>query len=475
VADSLLLIEDEVLLADELARRFRGHGWDVTVVRDLSSAEDLLIAQQMDPLVVLSDMSLPDGNALSLLEKVRSERARSGEWIFLTAYGTVPDSVRALRLGAYDFIEKPCRSERLDLTLARAARSARAQRRIRDLAAQEHARFGPDSFVGTSGRSREVRRLLSKLAQVPFSALVIAGETGTGKGLAARILHYGGLRAAAPLVELNCAAMPQELIESELFGHEAGAFTGAKGRHRGMIEQAQGGTLFLDEIGELGLALQAKLLKVVDERRMRRLGSERELEVDLQVIAASNRDLRAMVAAGTFREDLYHRLNVLRVELPPLRERLPDLEELVHLFIGEYNSKANKQVRFVSDSVWRKLRAYAWPGNVRELRNVVERCVLLSEDEHLPEQWLQLEATKTNDERRVPIDADAIQLRLDGSMSLDEMEKRIILEALERTGHNVTAAARALGTTRQTLRYRIEKHGIHMPKPSDPERGSRPA
>ncbi|MCA9317850.1 MAG: sigma-54 factor interaction domain-containing protein, partial [Planctomycetes bacterium] len=219
----------------------------------------------------------------------------------------------------------------------------------------EHARFGPDSFVGTSGRSREVRRLLSKLAQVPFSALVIAGETGTGKGLAARILHYGGLRAAAPLVELNCAAMPQELIESELFGHEAGAFTGAKGRHRGMIEQAQGGTLFLDEIGELGLALQAKLLKVVDERRMRRLGSERELEVDLQVIAASNRDLRAMVAAGTFREDLYHRLNVLRVELPPLRERLPDLEELVHLFIGEYNSKANKQVRFVSDSVWRKL------------------------------------------------------------------------------------------------------------------------
>jgi two-component system response regulator AtoC len=458
---SLLLIEDEELLAEELARHFRQGGWEVTAARSLEKAEAQLFRRRLDPLVVVSDMNLPDGNALDLLERVRSEGLGTGEWIFLTAYGTVPDSVRALRLGAYDFLEKPCPSERLDLALAGAARSARAQRRIRDQAAQEHARYGPDAFVGSSTESQEVRRLLAKLAQVPFSALVLAGETGTGKGLAARILHYSGLRGSGPLVELNCAAMPPELLESEIFGHEAGAFTGAKGRHRGLIEQAQGGTLFLDEISEMNLGLQAKLLKAVEERCMRRLGGEREFEVDVQVVAASNRDLRQRVAEGEFREDLYHRLSVLRVELPPLRERPEDLEELVPLFIGEYNSKAGKHVRLVPDAVWEELRRYRWPGNVRELRNVVERCVLLSEDEHFPERWLQLEASELDPRRTVRRPrAEGLELPLDGSMSLDEMEKHIIQEALERARHNVTAAARLLGTTRQTLRYRIEKHGI---------------
>jgi two-component system response regulator AtoC len=464
VPDSLLLIEDEELLADELARHFRQQGLDVTAVRSLEKAEDHLLRQHLDPLVVVSDMSLPDGSALDLLEKIRSEGARTGEWLFLTAYGTVPDSVRALRLGAYDFLEKPCPSERLDLAVAGAARSARAQRRIRDQAAQEHARYGPDAFVGSSAKSQEVRHLLARLAQVPVSALIIEGETGTGKGLAARILHHNGLRGARPLVEVNCAAMPQDLLESELFGHEAGAFTGAKGRHRGLIEQAQGGTLFLDEVGEMNHGLQAKLLKAVEERRMRRLGGEREFEVDARVVAASNRDLRQRVAEGEFREDLYHRLSVLRIELPPLRERLEDLEELVHLFIGEYNSKAGKRVRLVSDVVWEKLRQYRWPGNVRELRNVVERCVLLSEDEYFPERWLQLEASEQGPpepERRSR--AESLELPLDGSMSLDEMEKHVIEEALDRARQNVTAAARTLGTTRQTLRYRIEKHGIKSP------------
>jgi DNA-binding NtrC family response regulator len=461
VPDSLLLIEDEVLLADELARHFRRLGWDVTAVRSLGGAEDHLLRQHMDPLLVVSDMNLPDGSALDLLEKIRSRGERAGEWLFLTAYGTVPDSVRALRLGAYDFLEKPCPTERLDLAVAGAARSARALRRIRDQASHDHARYGPDAFVGSSEKAQEVRRLLGRLGQVPFSALVITGETGTGKGLAARILHHSGLRGAGPLVELNCAAMPQELLESELFGHEAGAFTGAKGRHRGLIEQAQGGTLFLDEISEMDLGLQAKLLKAVEEHRMRRLGGEREFEVDVQVVAASNRDLRERVLAGEFREDLYHRLSVLRVELPPLRARLADLEELVHLFIGEYNGKAGKRVRLVSDLVWEKMRQYAWPGNVRELRNVVERCVLLSEDEHFSEQWLQLEASALDSEDvGHPSRADTLELPLDGSMSLDEMERALIQEALERAGHNVTAAARLLGTTRQTLRYRIDKYRI---------------
>jgi DNA-binding NtrC family response regulator len=262
------------------------------------------------------------------------------------------------------------------------------------------------------------------------------------------------------------------MLESELFGHEAGAFTGAKGRHRGLFEQAHGGTLFLDEIGEMSLAVQAKVLKAVEEGRIRHLGGEREIEVDVQVIAASNRDLRQRMAEGGFREDLYHRLSVLRVELPPLRDRREDLEELVFLFIGEYNSKAGKSVRIVTDAVFERLRRYRWPGNVRELRNVVERCVLLSDDEHFPEAWLQLEASEPASPGAGPRTASGyLELPLDGSMALDAMEKYIIEQVLERAGHNVTAAARLLGTTRQTLRYRIEKHGIATQRDEAAARG----
>jgi len=459
VPDTLLVIEDEDLLGNELVRHYRQEGWDVARADSLAAARRL-ISSGFDPLVVLSDMSLPDGNALDLLEALRRQSA-GGEWILLTGYGTIPDSVRALRLGAYDFLEKPCATERLDLVVAGAARSSRAQRQLREQSAWQNRRYTPDAFVGCGAATTRLRALLGKLASVPFSALVIGGETGTGKGLAARILHYSGPRTAHPLVELNCAALPQELLESELFGHEAGAFTGAKGRHRGLIEQAQGGTLFLDEIGELDLGLQAKLLKVIEDRRVRRLGGEREIAVDVQILVASNRDLAARVEEGAFRGDLYHRLSVFHLTLPPLRERREDIEELVRLFVAEFNASAGKHVRVVPQAVWTRLRAHGWPGNVRELRNVVERCVLLSEDEVFPQQWLQLPDGPSTPAARS--DSDWLHLPLDGSMALEDMEKYIIQEALERSGHNVTAAARALGTTRQTLRYRIQKHGLKAP------------
>jgi DNA-binding NtrC family response regulator len=461
--DTLLVIEDEDLLGNELARHFRKQGWEVVQARTLAEAERELLVSELEPLVVLSDMSLPDGNALDLLETVRGRAGAGGEWVLLTGFGTIPDSVRALRLGAYEFLEKPCESERLDLVITGAARSARAQRRIRYEAAQQHERYGPDAFLGSSAGTREVRRLLVKIAGVPFTALVIAGETGTGKGLAARILHYSGPRASGPLIEVNCIALPSELLESELFGHEAGAFTGAKGRHRGLFEQAHGGTLFLDEIGEMSLGVQARLLKALEDRRFRRVGGERELEVDVQVIAASNRDLALRVQEGRFRDDLYHRLGVLRIDLPPLRERQEDLEDLVPLFITEYNAKAGKRVRTVPEGAWETLRRHCWPGNVRELRNVIERCVLLAEGERFPEEWLQLPATLPDRALAVPQGepeaiGNMLHLPLDGSMALDDMEKFIIQNALERADHNVTAAARALGTSRQTLRYRIQKY-----------------
>jgi DNA-binding NtrC family response regulator len=306
-----------------------------------------------------------------------------------------------------------------------------------------------------------VRELLAKLAEVPFSAVLLAGETGTGKGLATRILHYSGRRRDGPLVEINCAALPRELLESELFGHEAGAFTGAKGRRRGLMEQAHGGTLFLDEISEVERELQAKLLTAIEERRFRRVGGNDEVAVDVQIVASSNRDLDGAVKAGAFRADLFHRLSVFRLELPALRGRREDLLDLVPLFVAEFNAKAGRSVRVIPDPVWSRLFAHDWPGNVRELRNVVERCVLFAEGEVFPAQWLHLERDAAGQqEERAAFDGRHLALPLDGSMSLAEMDRRIIQAALERSNHNATAAARLLGSTRQTLRYRIQKYGL---------------
>ncbi len=474
MADTLLLVEDEALFGAELARHFRREGWEVLHARDLAEARRALLDDAVDPLIVLSDMSLPDGNALDLLEEVRG-RGPAGEWVFLTGYGTVTDSVRALRLGAYDFLEKPCDTDRLELVIAGAARSARAQRRLREQAERQHQRYSLEAFVGRSPEARRVREILHKLRQVPFSAVVLRGETGTGKGLAARILHHSGPRARGPLVEINCAALPRELLESELFGHEPGAFTGARQRRRGLIEQASGGTLFLDEISELPLDLQAKLLKTLDDRAVRPLGSEREVRVDIALVAASNRDLAARVSEGSFRGDLFHRLCVFELELPPLRNRLEDLEDLVPLFVAEFAVLAANSVRVIPDSAWATLRAHAWPGNVRELRNAVERCVLFSEGEALDPRWLQLPssvAPAAETALRPTPGADSIRLPLDGSLSLDAMEREILRQALERTQHNVTAAARLLGTTRQTLRYRVRKHGLRgLDRSGDPAEG----
>ncbi|MGZ8191013.1 MAG: sigma-54-dependent transcriptional regulator [Methylococcaceae bacterium] len=457
--ETLLIIEDEKLLGSELSRHYRQSGWEVVLASTLAEAKALLLNKNLEPLLILSDMNLPDGNALDFMEAMKKQTGYA-EWLFLTGYGSVPDSVRALRLGAYDFLEKPCDLDRLDLVVASAARSASIQRRVLDQTQQGHRRYSPEAYVGHSPQAQSIRELLAKLTQVPFSALIIGGESGTGKGLAARILHYGGPRAQQPMIEVNCAALPRELLESELFGHEPGAFTGAAGRHRGLLEQADGGTLFMDEIGEMPLDLQAKLLKVIEDHKVRRLGGEMEINVDVQIVAASNRDLENMTQTGGFRADLYHRLSVFRLILPPLRAAVQDLDELVPLFIAEYNAKAGRRVRDVPAEVWEQLKAHHWPGNVRELRNVIERCVLFADGPTFPVQWLQLPSKQqTNDSSTT---TDSISLPLDGSMALDDMDRFIIKTALERTDHNLAAAARILGATRETLRYRVKKYNLNV-------------
>lgn len=467
--ETLLIIEDEKLLGSELSRHYQVLGWDVVLADSLAAAKTLLLNMRIEPLLILSDMNLPDGNALDFMEELKPQ-VNFAEWLFLTGYGSVPDSVRALRLGAYDFLEKPCDLERLDLVVASAARSASIQRRVMDQTTQSYRRYSPEAYVGHSRQAQGIRQLLAKLTQVPFSALIIGGESGTGKGLAARILHYGGPRAQQPMIEVNCAALPRDILESELFGHESGAFTGASGRHRGLLEQADGGTLFMDEIGEMPLDLQAKLLKAIEDHKVRRLGGEKEISVDVQIVAASNRDLERMSQEGSFRADLYHRLSVFKVILPPLREAIEDLDELVPLFVAEYNAKAGRKVKDIPLAVWNKLKAHHWLGNVRELRNVIERCVLFSEGATFPEQWLQLPGWHSpvsaigseymTDPSQAEVSEDGIYLPLDGNMALDDMDKFIIKTALERANNNLTAAARALGATRETLRYRVRKYHL---------------
>lgn len=459
MAETLLIIEDERLLGSELKRHYERNGWDVVLCESVTESRHLIVDKELQPLVVLCDMNLPDGNALDLLEELK-DSAQTGEWIFLTGYGSVPDSVRALRLGAFDFLEKPCDQERLDVVINGAARSAKAQRRLSDQTEAGSRQYSPASFLGRSDAARNVRTMLQRLGEVPFSALIITGETGTGKGLCARILHHSGQRKDESLVEINCAALPKDLLESELFGHEAGAFTGAKGRRRGLFEQADGGTLFLDEISEMHIDLQSKLLNAIEDGSIRRVGGEKSIGVDVQIIAASNRNLEAYVQDSLFRGDLYHRLSAFKLHLPCLRERKEDLEDIVPALIEEFNAAAGKRVRVISDEVWRALRSHDWPGNIRELRNVIERCVLFAEGEEFPARWLQLGSADSDAPPKPRVKDGQVTFDIDGSISLESMDEIIIRTALERSNNNVTAAARLLGTTRETLRYRIQKYGL---------------
>lgn len=458
--ESILIIEDEELFGEELMRHFQRSGWDVKWVRTLDEARREIILNSSDPSIVLADMKLPDGNSLDLFEETHNV-VRTCEWIILTGYGGVPDSVRAMRLGAFDFLTKPCDFNQMDLVIASALRSTRAQRRVREESDAKRQEFMVECFIGSSSKANSLRYLLRRFSSVPLSSVIISGESGTGKGLVARILHHASRRSDSRIVEVNCAAIPEALLEAELFGHEAGAFTGAKGRRRGLFEQADGGTLFLDEIGEIPIGLQAKLLRAIEDKSFRRIGGEKEIKVDFQLLAATNRNLEAQVKDGGFRKDLFHRLNVINIEVPSLCDRLEDIYELVPKFIKEFNLISGKCVTKIPNKVWEIMMAYSWPGNVRELRNVIERCVLLSDSEVFPYQWLSLGQTTSTPNSEIPTDEKSmVVINLDGTESLECMEKRICEAAMRLADNNLSAAARVLRISRQTMRYRVKKHNI---------------
>ncbi|NVK87187.1 MAG: sigma-54-dependent Fis family transcriptional regulator [Gammaproteobacteria bacterium] len=458
MANRLLLIDHQSEDAKALQQSFSKQQWHVQLATSLEQAYDILRKDSYEPHVIIADLGLPDNAILKHLDELQT-LAEYAEWIFLHQDATTTQQEH-LHDFAFDLINYPLDLARLNIITKRALRTSLLSRIAGNYSGKEQSKYQPASFFGTSEAAQQLRQLIEQLSSVPISALTITGETGTGKGLIARILHHCGQRKNGPLVELNCAALPKDLLESQLFGHEAGSFTGATKKLKGLFEQADGGTLFLDEIGDMDIELQAKLLKAIEDQKVRRLGSEKEIDIDVQIFAATSVDLEQAINEQVFREDLYHRISVFTIALPSLSQRKDDLVELVPRIIAEFNEKANKKVSEISDSSWEKLLAYHWPGNVRELRNVLERCVLLSTDEQLPDQWLQLNHEVHEHSTTTAVSEHQLVIPIDGTIALEQVEKLMLEKALELEEGNVTAAAKRLQISRETMRYRMKKFDL---------------
>ncbi len=451
-ARQILIVDDEELIRWSLAERLRLDGHDILEASTAAAALDKLDAH-IDALLL--DYRLPDADGISVLKKIH-EIDPDLPVIMLTAHKDVEIVVDAMKAGAFEYLTKPFDLDDVALRVQRALEATRLRRELRTLHDTLARPFGVNSVIGESEPMQRVKGLVRKVAASPGSTVLITGESGTGKDLIAKVIHYSSNRAGRPFLNITCSALPETLMESELFGHERGAFTDARAQKRGLLEQADDGTVFLDEIGEMTPALQAKLLRFLEEKAFRRVGGSSDIHVDVRVIAATNRNLEETVRDGKFREDLYYRLNVLRLEMPPLRVRPEDVARLAQHFVETFSREFRRPVRGLSPEAEQSLRDYAWPGNVRELRNLVERAVLLSEGEVLRSPDFDMLQTPHPGGGAL---RTAFQLPREG-VNLEEEEKSLVIQALERTGGNQTRAAALLGLHRDQIRYRIEKFGL---------------
>ncbi|MCB5187719.1 sigma-54 dependent transcriptional regulator [Methylobacillus caricis] len=449
----VLLVEDEVIFARAVAKRLQQAGYDCEHAENLADGREL--ARQFMPDLALLDMRLPDGNGHDLLPEFI---AKGIAVISMTAHGEVSDAVNAMKLGATDYLKKPIDLEELLLTIEKAEASAKLKHHL-DYSRQRNAHATERvELLGDSPAMNSVRAQVERFAQLTtFSdsippTVLIQGETGTGKDVAARLLHLSCANSSRPFVHVDCASLPAELIESELFGHEKGAFTSAQGPRCGLIEAAEDGTLFLDEIGELPLALQAKLLNVLERRMVRRLGATKEHPVLARFVAATNRDLHQMVLEGRFRSDLFYRLNVLTMNMPPLRERGDDILMLAKHFAAQTERRYGLETRPFSADAAAMIHNYGWPGNVRELKHQISRAVLLGRESQIMPQDLALPG--------MGMSIAGVVTAHESGVTLDSAEKMLIENALRQSNHNVSEAARQLGITRMAMRYRMERHGI---------------
>lgn len=462
---SILIIDDEPHLPHQLARYLRKHGYEVSTVADGEAGLRELQRNNID--LVLLDLRLPKMSGLEVLQRIR-EQEQELPVVMLTAYGDVQTAVNAMKLGASDYLQKGFDLDELLLVVQKALETNAMYRELRQLRRERSDNYHFTYIVGHSERMREVFDLVARVARSDTAPVLITGESGTGKEVVARAIHDQSQRASGPFHPLNCAAIANNLLESELFGYEQYAFTDAKKQKRGLLELAEGGTLFLDEVGEMPLDMQTKLLRVLETRSFFRLGGNKEVKINVRVLAATNRNLERAMKEGVFRTDLFFRLAVLQLALPPLRERPDDILLFASRFIDDFNKSLGRDVRRMAPEAQRLLLAYSWPGNIRELKNVIERAMILSNSDELLPVHLPYEiAGHMNDNGRSPLDPweHWLSLHPSGPLALDELsariEKHFICWALETTRHNRSRAAELLGFTKvDQLRYLMRKYGI---------------
>jgi DNA-binding NtrC family response regulator len=460
--EKILIVEDEKLIRMTLRERLQQEGYCVLEAGAGQEAFEQL--QQEDADLMLLDYRLPDTDGIEVLRRAR-EHYPDTSVILMTAYSTVDSAVEALKLGAYDYLKKPVNHDDLLASIAKALETTRLRREVRRLRHEQRQRSGVSTIIGSSAAMREVFVMVRKIAESAATTVLIQGGSGTGKDLVAKAIHYNSDRSDKPFMNITCSALPETLLESELFGHERGAFTDAKQQKKGLLELADGGTVFLDEIGDMGLSLQVKLLRFLEEKTFKRVGGARDVCVDVRVVAATNRDLDRAVREGAFREDLFYRLKVVPIDLPALRDRREDISELVDYFIDQFNREFHKHTRGVTDEARECLLRYHWPGNVRELRNVVERAMILEDKEwldvtDLPEEICQNGGNGGNGNDEAGTNGSHIGDIPPSGVSLREVERDLVNQALARTGGNQSRAARMLRISRDALRYKMKKFGL---------------
>jgi DNA-binding NtrC family response regulator len=451
--DKLLIIDDERSILDLLSVVFTKEGYQVETSLSASKALELIEKQDFD--LVISDIKLPEMSGMEILRRVKKEKPEL-PFVMITAYGSIKQAVEALKAGALDYVVKPFDVEELKIVVAHGLEKRKLREENIMLKRELREKYRFENMIGKSRKMREIYNLIERIAGTD-STVLITDESGTGKEMAARAIHFLSHRREKSFVSINCGALPENLLESELFGHTKGSFTGAVADKKGMFEVAQQGTLFLDEVGEMSPWTQVKLLRALQERKIRRVGGTHEIEVDVRIIASTNQDLKERIGDGDFREDLYYRLNVISFEMPPLKKRKEDLPLLVSHFLQKYCRQMGRKMKRIAPDAMKVFEMYPWPGNVRELENVIERVVAIEERETITEESLPPDLFKLQEK---PEDKNLFQPGFDLHQYLDDVSKSFIREALEATGGNLKETAGLLGVNYRSLRYLMEKFDL---------------
>ncbi|MBI5190400.1 MAG: sigma-54-dependent Fis family transcriptional regulator [Nitrospirae bacterium] len=452
----ILVVDDEHLIRWTLEQHLGKEGYEVHTAE--SGEKALAMVSEISPHLMLLDNQLPGMSGIEVLGKVK-EMDKDVIVIMITAHGLLETAVKAMKLGAYDYLSKPFNLDEITISIKKALDTVSMREELRFLKEQQKSHFKSSNIIGKSRAIQHVLEMINKIAQSDASTVLIQGESGTGKELVAKAVHMNSARSDKPFMAINCAALPENLLESELLGHEKGAFTDAKTLKKGLLELADGGSVFLDEVGDMAYAMQAKLLRILEDRTFKRVGGVKDISVDVRIISATNQDLKKLMDEGGFRKDLYYRLQVVPIYLPPLRERKEDVLPLAKYFIEQFNGEFHKDVKEISEKAREFLVRYDWPGNVRELKNVIERAMILESEDILLLEHLPIELVSGNLPPAPSAAATGFNIPKEG-LSLDKVEEELVRQALAIAAGNQSKAADLLGVQRDAFRRRMKKYGL---------------